>query len=101
MDGSASAFQESPYLEPSCVIYADANAPGSWHDGRIGEKLYTRFVNVRADFRCIDDSAFRKCGAGAPRMISSMRYDVLQELCDEKYRETAFLNAKISYLSLY
>lgn len=48
-----------------CCFWYHVNAPGSWHDSKIAEKLYVKLQNQHrtpARFRLVADSGFRSLG---------------------------------------
>jgi len=69
-----------------CVIYAHFNTPGSWHDSRSTQDLYSRLLDLPGGDRLIVDSEFPKIGVVGACLLSSLKDDVSQELSESKYR---------------
>ena len=79
------------------IIHAILNAPGSWHDSNIAERLYSKLINqTPPGYRVISDTAFPRCTNRLNyRILAPMKKGDLLPKCPVTFAWLKLLNEQL------
>ena len=79
------------------IIHAILNAPGSWHDSNIADRLYSKLLNNTPDgYRIISDTAFPRCTSRLNyRILVPMKKGDRLPQCPREYARLKILNKQL------